>query len=715
MIATILLSCTLLTGAPGPGDPPPLAEDLAAYHAASEKAGRNADAQVKLALWCEAHGLDAERLKHLTLATFIDPMNAAARGLLGLVSQGGKWLRADEAARRAADDPARTAALREYLERRARTPDRAEEQWKLALWCDQNGLKAQAVAHLHRVVALDPRREAAWKRLGFRKQAGRWVDPEAAAAEKLEAEAQARADKFWKPRLEHWREALAGRDRARRAAAEEELGKISDPRAVPMAWAVFVRGGEAQQRIAVRVFDRIDAPGASRALAMLAVFSPSPAIRQESKEILRRRDPRDFAGLLVGLMGEPVKYQVRQVGGPGTPGELLVEGKEANVRRVYTPLPPPTLMPGDQVGADSAGMPVATRILGSYWTPPTNVGRNLPMASAPADPGRIAGMLTTAGVPAGQSKQLGQAVAHNANEGLSRIPQVSPGRDYLVSQQVTESLQIPLGQMILEAQASAVVAQQQLERDVANLQTYNAPIVETNDRVRDVLKEMGGKDLGPDRDSWASWAADLQGYAFSAQRVSVSTPPPTVVEQVPLDYQPQAVPIVSAAVTGQQITMGHSCFGAGTPVRTLQGPRPIEDIQDGDQVLCQDTRTGALKFQPVVEAYHNPPNATYRIGLGEETIVATGIHRLWKAGQGWVMARDLKPGDRLRTLGGVVEVRSVEPDQVQPVFNLRIAGGDDFFVGGQGVLAHDNSMVKPEEHPFDGLPAAGGPGGPSRP
>ena len=51
--------------------------------------------------------------------------------------------------------------------------------------------------------------------------------------------------------------------------------------------------------------------------------------------------------------------------------------------------------------------------------------------------------------------------------------------------------------------------------------------------------------------------------------------------------------------------------------------------------------------------------------------MATGIHRLWKAGQGWVMARDLKAGDRLRTIGGIAEVRSVEPDRVQPVFNLQ--------------------------------------------
>ena len=39
--------------------------------------------------------------------------------------------------------------------------------------------------------------------------------------------------------------------------------------------------------------------------------------------------------------------------------------------------------------------------------------------------------------------------------------------------------------------------------------------------------------------------------------------------------------------------------------------------------------------------------------MGGETIVATGIHRFWKAGKGWTMARDLKAGDRLRMIGGV--------------------------------------------------------------
>jgi hypothetical protein len=138
-------------------------------------------------------------------------------------------------------------------------------------------------------------------------------------------------------------------------------------------------------------------------------------------------------------------------------------------------------------------------------------------------------------------------------------------------------------------------------------------------------------------------------------------------------------------------------------VRTADGPRPIESIRPGDRVLTQNTTTGSIDFSPVLTAYHNPPNQTLKIQLQDrdDSVVATGIHRFWKVGQGWVMARDLKPGDTLRAIGGIARVASVEPDQKQPVFNLRVADGQNFFVGNLGLLAHDNSLVDPAVTPFD--------------
>ena len=135
-----------------------------------------------------------------------------------------------------------------------------------------------------------------------------------------------------------------------------------------MVWTVLVRGDQARQRVAVQILGQINASGSSRALALLGVFSPWADVRQSAAAILRQRDPRDFAELLVGLLRDPIKYKVQSVNGPGSQGELLVEGKDANVRRLYTPLAPPTLMPGMQLGTDANGMLVANQILESYTT-----------------------------------------------------------------------------------------------------------------------------------------------------------------------------------------------------------------------------------------------------------------------------------------------------------------------------------------------------------
>src|SRR5262249_2861256 len=131
-------------------------------------------------------------------------------------------------------------------------------------------------------------------------------------------------------------------------------------------------------------------------------------------------------------------------------------------------------------------------------------------------------------------------------------------------------------------------------------------------------------------------------------------------------------------------------------VRTAAGELPIESVRVGDRVLTQDTATGALSFQPVLSIHHNPPNATLRIELeGGESVVATGIHRFWKAGRGWIMARALAAGDVLRPLDGPARVAGVAAERAQPVFNLEVARGQSFFVGRRGVLAHDNSVIQP--------------------
>ena len=72
-------------------DGPDPAANLTEYRRAQAAAGRDAEAHVRLALWCESRGMTAERAKHLALAAMIAPENALARSLMGLVRDGQKW------------------------------------------------------------------------------------------------------------------------------------------------------------------------------------------------------------------------------------------------------------------------------------------------------------------------------------------------------------------------------------------------------------------------------------------------------------------------------------------------------------------------------------------------------------------------------------------------------------------------------------------------
>ncbi|WP_406697877.1 polymorphic toxin-type HINT domain-containing protein [Singulisphaera sp. Ch08] len=639
MIPMLLLSAGLCAAAPAA----PLATDLAAYDTARDTVGRTPEAQIKLALWCEAHGLSAERVKHLALAVLTEPDNARARGLLGLIDFRGRWQRPEAVSAKVKADEALTAKLADYNGRRGRAAETADAQWKLALWCEEVGLDAEARAHLATTVRLDPGREAAWKRLGFENQNGRWVTDAQLATEKLEADTQKRANQYWKPLLGKWRTWLS--DKARKSEAENALAKVDDPRAVPAVCLVFGGGDAARQAIAVQLLGQIDAPAASRALAMLAIYARTQETRRAATETLKRRDAREVLDDLVGLLRTPIKFEVRPFRGPRMPGELFVEGERYNVHRVYGVSPNLALRVPQRIFDNS--VPFAPDSDQTRWLASNTAGTILAETARGYDGSRVSDRaVDTTSMAADRDVRIAQA--------LNRL------------------------QPLLD------VSQQQLDNDVSRLENINRDIREVNARTLPVLTSITAEDLGEAPAAWQAWLADQKGYSLKTQERPFKPTISTFVEN-PLS----------------RFMTGNSCFGAGTAVRTLEGTRPIELVRTGDQVLSQDAATGRLRFVPVLAVFHNKPAPTLRVEFTHESVVATGIHRFWKAGHGWVMARDLKPGDVVRTLGGTAVVLALKSDSVRPVFNLEVAEGQSFFVGETGALVHDNSLVQPATEPFD--------------
>ncbi len=680
MFLTGVLALGLVSAlSPGPGDE---ADVRALYEKQRAEAGRAADSQARLALWCEHHGLTSERAEHLAKALLADPANAIARALLGQVRDGDRWVKADDLADKIASDAARAAALAEYNRRRSETELNPAAHSALAAWCEENGLSAEAQAHWTTVVRLDPTRESAWKKLGCRKYQGQWLTEEQISAAEAERRAQERANRLWAGRLSRLVEQL-GRERTR-DGAQKTLDEITDPRAVPAVWKLFVGRGEAGQLAAVRVFGQVDAVAASHALAALSVHGDSAEVRRQAAENLRRRDRREYLDLLIAQVRKPLKYELRP--NPVTNAvELYVEGVAYDLQRTYQY---PTVAGDPRTFFDpyfAAGTALQGRISQAIWAramqdASSNQALRAAVEQIGDNPAQAGGLLAArpldnlggfapAGLPGQGPATLGGDPA--TNPALTSDEQMLRQREARAARNIENF------------QAAVANTEARVQRDCAEIENLNAAYGEQNKRVLPVLQDLTGNDHGAEPEAWTRWWTDEQGYAYR------SGTKPVFREVIAADQ-----PLISANASS-------SCFAAGTSVHTRDGLKPIESVQIGDQILSQDVSTGVLRFEPVVGAWHNPPDQTYRVRIGADTIVATGIHRFWKAQQGWTMVRDLRAGDLVRTRGGVARVEGVETDAVAPVFNLEVPEGRSFFVGRLGALVHDYSLIETVDQPFD--------------
>ena len=511
MLSILVVCFGLIAADDGALSAPKDSADRAAYEAAQAKAGRDAKAHVRLALWCESHGLGAERMKHLAMAVLYDPSNALARGLMGLVAYQGKWERPDQVSRQAQDDPERKALLQQYLQRRAQTPETADGHWKLAAWCEQNGLTAPGQRP-------SPSRGEARSRAGYR-LGSTWVSRSRAAV--------GSSPNWWPPPRRGHRIsrrptgtgsrsssviAFPFRARMRRAAAnaEQALAQITDRDAVPMVWATFGRGDATLQKVAVQVLGQIDDASASRSLVLLAVFSGSATVRGQAVATLRRKDAREFASMLIGMILQPIEYEVKKVRRPGSGWRALDQGPGLGTEREAAVLAArgPVVRPA----ARGPGR-ISTRTACRSSPDPTSIGQTGSICRS--------GLIPRADASFGSPEEPVHGPAHTQRArrrrpedrpvhapGLSRLrhfiiivpPIISqdPFAQMAIAQTgwmgpanpmtkynftVVQGIQIPIGRMALEAQKSAATAQKQLENDVASIEEYNA-ILEPDQRSR---------------------------------------------------------------------------------------------------------------------------------------------------------------------------------------------------------------------------------------
>jgi hypothetical protein len=370
-------------------------------------------------------------------------------------------------------------ALAEYNALRENTPHTVAAQSKLAAWCEEHGLKAEAYVHYAEVVRLDPKREAAWKKLGYKKYGNRWMT----GAQIAEVEEQKKADRVWGPEVKKIHKDIHGSHGARkRDQAQTALDAIVDPKAIASLYREFAGRSQTDQMILIQVLGQIDKPLSTEVLAMMSVFGGTPEVRRRAAEVLRGRPARDYLELLVGLMIDPLKHEVKPVGGPGSPGALFVEGQQFNVARFYVP-PTPIfpVMPGlvgSQVLKDS-----------------TTIKR------------------TTQGAVVTDTRTVREEFATYS-----------------------------MADIILEQRKADAVAESQLEGDLSVIKAINAERRRFNDVVITVVSYTTGKDLGPSPKDWRDAVAAGQDSRKAPADPSVK---PTYAEMIPVMYNPVVLPHLS--------------------------------------------------------------------------------------------------------------------------------------------------------------------------
>jgi hypothetical protein len=573
------------------------------------------------------------------------PKHETARWQSGFVFDARKkeWLHYNEVPAAAKSD----GRLETYRSNRSKCLETADAQLELARWCLKRNLTEQARAHLTKVLELKEDHAEARHLLGQRLVAGNWLTE----GEIAEAQAQAKNDmaafQKWRPKLEKIRTNL-GRGKRQSDAAREELMAIRDPQA---AWAieyVLCADGSEMAHVGIEALKNLPGREPAAALIRLALFLPWEPLGQSAARALRPHEKFDYVPLLLSLMKTPVqsRAQIYQSFNSGTLLYRHIFYLEGQNQREMTVMDTPYQH--------------------VFIGPPDTIRK-----------------------PA--AKQ-GRAGRDTFSEQINNMIKRKDAMERFQAEAMQKA-----------AQVDAAVAQ------------YNMTAEALNARLCGILSEAI-PETSPEKES----SSDNDKPSVAASQPNIPAEWYYWWNDYNELYTPEAPPRVvyisnPATIRGSRPTQVEyyspaatrlSCLVGDTNVWTELGPVAIKDVAVGDRVFACDVETGCLALKPVLKKTIRPQKNTgdlVSITVDGKTILASGGHVFWVAGEGWVKARDLKAGMRLHTLQGTAEIEALATSPAQETYNLIVADFHTFFAGDVKSLTHDNTLREPTNVVVPGL------------
>jgi hypothetical protein len=529
--------------------------------------------------------------------------------------------------------------LLEYNRRRDAVQKGQKPELQLANWCGRQQLRDAEHLHLTRVAHGSSSSRAdqatAMRRLGLQVYGGMVLTQKEVDDLRQSLQSAQRDHARWSPIIQEWREAIEGDQPRKRTYALQQLRKLNDTSAIPTLEQLLSAQGESFALEVVAVLGNIPEPEATESLVKHSVDVPWQAVRDAAAVQLKRRPVHDYTPSLLRALMTPLQSTFRvsiDADGMVRRGHQIYQERE-HAKLLYTDI-------------------------------------------TARGPQAVNGAVTSV-FPGGGYAVVAPLSEVRLRRDIANL-RFRPGNS--VDEDKLADLQRRLQQQREIAFARGIIAVQETQKASLieqGIAVTNQQIAARNERVFQVLEETTGATVDPPSAvGWWDWWNNYNEYSRDEK--------PTYTYTVG-----RSDPYYN------QIVYPHSCFPAGTPVRTQTGLAPIETIRPGDRVLAQDVDTGELAYKLVLATTSRPPADLLKISLDTGTITTTKGHPFWVNKVGWRIAKRLESGQQLHSTAGGLNVSSMRTAEPEQVFNLVVADFGSYFVGEQGVLVHDNTFRKP--------------------
>lgn len=204
----------------------------------------------------------------------------------------------------------KTSPWKRYRDRVKNCPDTAEGHFKLAQWCEANGLRSERIDHLEKTVRLDPNHTAARQALGYiRDDKGQWTRKKSknapSDADQAALRQQQEEEKLIRKIVAQWFVKIKAIQRGRLSVPEgpkraekfregrDKILAIGDPLAIPALTGVLSAGDGDTRMLLVEALTQFEDDEAMMNLVVVALLDPAAVVCKEAAlALLKKKDDR---------------------------------------------------------------------------------------------------------------------------------------------------------------------------------------------------------------------------------------------------------------------------------------------------------------------------------------------------------------------------------------------------------------------------------------